>query len=158
MVGVVDAVVLESVGEAMIGDEAIFLSLHELCHNILHVLCHSDVVEGLLEVLGDLRVSVALSQELGGGEVVTDSLEELGHRDVIVGKVLRDSDIVLSLLEEFGHCYIVLREELCHTDVVLDLIEEFCHCAVKKLVQISIVCRSQILQDVLHVAFAIESV
>ena len=85
-------------------------------------------------------------------------MEELCHSNVIFRKVLRDSDIVFSLFKEFRHCYIVLREELCDTDVILDLIEEFCHCAVKKLVQISIVLRSQILQDVLHVAFAIESV
>ena len=85
-------------------------------------------------------------------------MEELCHSNVIFRKVLRDSDIVFSLFKEFGHGHIVLCEELCHTDVILDLIEEFGHCTVKELVQISIICRSQILQDVLHVAFAIESV
>ena len=112
----------------------------------------------MLQVLGDEGISILLCQELGRCEVIANSLEEFSHSNVIFGKVLRDSDIVLSLGEEFRHRNIILREELGHTDVILDLIEELSDCTVEKLGQIGIVCRSQILQSVLHVAFVIESV
>ena len=159
VMGVIDSVVIESMSEAMIAHKAIFfLCFQELCHNRLHVLSHSNVIQRLLQVLRDLRVSVALSQVLGGGEVVTDSLEEFGHRDVVVGKVLRDSDVVLGLLKEFSHCYIVLREEFSNRDVIRDLIKELSNGTIKKLGRALVVCRAQILQYVLHDVFAIESV
>ena len=112
----------------------------------------------MLQILSDDHISILLSQELGSCEVFTDGLEELCHSNVIFVKVLCDSNIVFGLLQEFCHRNIVACEELGHTDVILDLVEELGNRTVKKLVHISIICRSQILQDVLHVAFAIESV
>ena len=85
-------------------------------------------------------------------------MEELGHRNIIFGKVLRDCDILFSLFEEFSHGNIILSKELCHGDVILDLIEEVGNRAVEEMSQTLIMSRGQILKNVLHVAFAIESV
>ena len=141
------------------GDIAVLLVLlEELREDSLEVLSDSEVVHGLLQILGNSRVTIGLSEEFRVRQVALNLLKELGHSDVVGGEELSDRNVVFGLLQELSYADVVLSEEFGNGNIISDLLEVLSDLIVQELRDSHVVGGSQILGDVLHIGLQNEDV